>query len=96
MWEATGKGVRQGDLLPILSRLSPKVDVVVSGHTHAAYICELTKAGRTRPLLLTSAGRYGTLITDLRLTVDPVAVPRFRPGSMASTIAAWQSRNDAS
>ncbi|HVM38060.1 MAG TPA: bifunctional metallophosphatase/5'-nucleotidase [Sphingomicrobium sp.] len=55
-----------GDLLPIIDRLDPAVDLVVSGHTHEAYVCELPRAGR-RPLLLTSAGRFGTLITDIRL-----------------------------
>ncbi len=61
-----------GDILPIVERLDPAIDVVVSGHTHAAYICELARPDRSRPLLLTSAGRYGTLITDIRLTVHPV------------------------
>ena len=60
-----------GDILPILDRLDPAIDVVVSGHTHAAYICERERAVGGTPILLTSAGRYGTLITDLRLTVDP-------------------------
>ena len=60
-----------GDILPILERLNPAIDLVVSGHTHSAYICELPRPGRARPLLLTSAGRYGALITDIRLTVDP-------------------------
>ena len=60
-----------GDILPIVGKLDPAIDLVVSGHTHAAYICELARTGRDRPLLLTSAGRYGTLITDIRLTVDP-------------------------
>lgn len=59
-----------GDILPILERLDPAIDLVVSGHTHAAYICEKPRAGG-RPLLLTSAGQYGTLISDIRLTVDP-------------------------
>ena len=60
-----------GDILPILDRLDPAIDAVVSGHTHAAYICERARAGGGRPLLLTSAGRYGTLISDIRLTIDP-------------------------
>jgi 5'-nucleotidase len=59
-----------GDIVPILDKLDPAIDVVVSGHTHAAYICEWPRAGG-KPLLLTSAGRYGTLISDIRLTVDP-------------------------
>jgi len=59
-----------GDILPILDKLDPAIDVVVSGHTHRAYICERPRPGG-RPLLLTSAGQYGTLISDIRLTVDP-------------------------
>jgi 5'-nucleotidase len=59
-----------GDILPILARLDPAIDLVVSGHTHAAYICEVPRASG-QPLLLTSAGRYGTLITDIRLTFGP-------------------------
>ena len=61
-----------GDILPILDRLDPAIDVVVSGHTHAAYVCERARPGGGQPILLTSAGRYGTLITDLRLTIDSV------------------------
>lgn len=59
-----------GDLLPILNRLDARIDVVVSGHTHAAYICEIPRPG-ARPLLVTSAGLYGTLLTDIRLTFSP-------------------------
>jgi 5'-nucleotidase len=61
-----------GEILPILDRLSPAVDVVVSGHTHWAYVCERALPGRAAPLLLTSAGVYGELVTDIRLTIDPV------------------------
>lgn len=59
-----------GDIVPILERLDPKIDVVVSGHTHTAYICEIPRAD-ARPLLVTSAGQYGTLLTDIRLTFSP-------------------------
>jgi 5'-nucleotidase len=62
-----------GDIVPILDRLSPSVDVVVSGHTHWAYICERALPGRAAPLLLTSAGVYGELVTDIRLSIDPAA-----------------------
>ncbi|MGN3974920.1 bifunctional metallophosphatase/5'-nucleotidase [Tsuneonella sp. SYSU-LHT278] len=62
-----------GAILPILDRLSPKVDVIVSGHTHWAYVCERDLPGRSSPLLLTSAGVYGALVTDITLAIDPVA-----------------------
>ncbi|HUE78362.1 MAG TPA: bifunctional metallophosphatase/5'-nucleotidase [Sphingomicrobium sp.] len=60
-----------GDVLPILDKLDPAIELVISGHTHWAYRCELPMAdGRTR--LLTSAGRYGTMLTDIRLTFNGV------------------------
>src|SRR5690606_26244850 len=59
-----------GDILPILERLDPAIRLVISGHTHAAYVCGVPAAdGSTR--LLTSAGRYGSFVTDIRLSVDP-------------------------
>ena len=58
-----------GDVLPILEQLDPAIEVVVSGHTHWAYRCDMPLPnGRTR--LLTSAGRYGTMLADIRLTFD--------------------------
>lgn len=62
-----------GEILPILRRLAPEVDVVVSGHTHADYICELPTADPARPVLLTSAGQYGKELTEITLTIDPAA-----------------------
>ena len=57
-----------GQIVPIVERLDPAISLVISGHTHQAYICEIARPGRDLPLLLTSAGRFGTLITDIRLT----------------------------
>lgn len=61
----------EGDLLPILARLDPAVDVVVSGHTHRAYVCDHGRIDPTRPFLVTSAERSGTLLTDITLAIDP-------------------------
>lgn len=54
-----------GEIRPILDRLDPRVDLVVSGHTHAAYVCDGPGP------LLTSAGLYGTMVTDIVLAIDP-------------------------
>ncbi|MBO9622247.1 MAG: bifunctional metallophosphatase/5'-nucleotidase [Sphingomonas sp.] len=62
-----------GDIFPILQRLDPRVDLVVSGHTHEDYICDYGTVDPGRPFLLTSAGYGGTLLTDITLDVDPVA-----------------------
>jgi 5'-nucleotidase len=58
-----------GPILDIMDKLDPAVLIVVSGHTHYAYACEMERGGASR--LLTSAGRYGYLVTDIRLTFDP-------------------------
>ena len=60
-----------GDILPILQKLDAAIDVVVSGHTHRAYICDYGRIDPQRPFLLTSAGQYGTLVTSISLTFDP-------------------------
>jgi 5'-nucleotidase len=52
------------ELLDVVNRLSPEVDVVVSAHTHQPYIC--TFNGR----LVTSASSFGRLITSIDLSID--------------------------
>jgi 5'-nucleotidase len=47
----------------LVSRMSDDIDVVVSGHTHAAYICTID--GK----LVTSAASSGRLVTDIDLHV---------------------------
>ncbi|MCJ2187010.1 bifunctional metallophosphatase/5'-nucleotidase [Novosphingobium beihaiensis] len=60
-----------GQIKPILDRLKPGVDVVVSGHTHWQYICHYGQTGPGDQILLTSAGVYGKLVTDITLAIDP-------------------------
>lgn len=66
-----GCDTMEGDLMPILAGFDPGVDLVVSGHTHNAYVCDYSAVDPARPFLVTSAGRYGTLVTDIDLTIDP-------------------------
>ena len=60
-----------GDIVPILDQLDPRVDVVVSGHTHRAYVCDYAQINPAHPLLLTSSGVYGEGLTDITLEIDP-------------------------
>ncbi len=60
-----------GDIIPILQRLSPEVDLVVTGHTHQAYICDYGTLDPSRPFLVTSAGSQGTLLTQISVSIDP-------------------------
>ncbi|MDQ2755921.1 MAG: bifunctional metallophosphatase/5'-nucleotidase [Actinomycetota bacterium] len=56
-------------ILPIASKLSPEIDMVISGHTHQPYVCSIMDpAGK--PRLLTSASSFGRLLTDTTLTYN--------------------------
>lgn len=64
-------GALKGSALEaIVGRLDDAVDLVISGHTHAPYICTLKNAaGRAVPA--TSASAFGRVLTDIDLTLDP-------------------------
>ena len=70
--DATCSGL-SGDIVPILNKLDPAFDVVVSGHTHRAYACDYSRINPSKPFLLTSAGQYGTFLTHIELGIDPVS-----------------------
>ncbi|MCW2578511.1 MAG: Endonuclease/exonuclease/phosphatase [Blastococcus sp.] len=60
-----------GPIVDINENVVPAVDLIVSAHTHAAYNCRLEDPlGNQR--LVTQAGFYGKLITDIRLSIDPL------------------------
>ena len=60
-----------GPLDDILKRLDPRVDLVISGHTHRYYICEYSQFDPSRDFLVTSTGYGAGMIADLVVTVDP-------------------------
>ena len=54
----------------IVSQLDDAVDLVISGHTHAAYNCRLPNAkGRLIPV--SSANAFGRVLSDIDLKLDP-------------------------
>jgi 5'-nucleotidase len=62
----------RGPIVDINNRVDEQVDVIISAHSHQAYNCMLTDpAGQ--PRLVTQAGFYGRLVTDIRLTVNSVS-----------------------
>ena len=54
-----------GAIVDIVKKLDKAVDLIVSGHTHRAYNCRID--GR----LVTSADKYGTVISEIDLVLDP-------------------------
>lgn len=53
-----------GAIVDIVSRFDPAIDVVLTGHTHQAYVCELDGH------LVTSAGASARLVTAVDLVFD--------------------------
>jgi len=56
-------------VLDIASHLDPEIDMVVSGHTHQPYVCDV-KDPKGHDRLVTSASSFGRLYTDTELTYD--------------------------
>ncbi|RZM91802.1 bifunctional metallophosphatase/5'-nucleotidase [Bradyrhizobium genosp. SA-3] len=56
-----------GPIVDIVKKFDRAVDVVVSGHTHRAYVCDID--GR----LVTSGDKYGTLVAAIDLKLDPAS-----------------------
>ena len=59
-----------GDIVPILAKLDPAITTIISGHTHWQYVCSAGEGGTSASQLMTSAGKNGYFVTDLRLAFD--------------------------
>ncbi|MFF3503526.1 bifunctional metallophosphatase/5'-nucleotidase [Streptomyces sp. NPDC003247] len=63
-----GDGI-SGPIVDIAKNITPQVDALVTGHTHAAYACTIDDPSGT-PRTVTSAASFGRLYTDTTLTYD--------------------------
>ena len=60
-----------GPILELAKRLPAEIDLIVSGHTHQAYVCSLPDPnGRLRHV--TSASAFGRAVTETWLTINPM------------------------
>ncbi|MEU3557436.1 bifunctional metallophosphatase/5'-nucleotidase [Streptomyces fragilis] len=66
--DAEAGGV-SGPIVDIAKNVSPKVDALVTGHTHNAYVCDIADPAGN-PRMVTSAAAFGRLYTDTTLTYD--------------------------
>lgn len=58
-----------GPVVDIVKGLDPAYGVVISGHTHQPYVCDLPDS-KGEHTLVTSAGSFGRLVTDVTFTLD--------------------------
>lgn len=58
-----------GPIESIAEEMSADIDVLVTGHTHQAYVCSIDDP-KGNPRLVTSAGSYGRVVTETELVID--------------------------
>src|SRR5829696_1322614 len=58
-----------GPIVQIAENLHPEIDLVVTGHTHQPYVCNIPDpAGKNR--LVTSAASFGRVVTETNLVIN--------------------------
>ena len=63
-------GLDGSPIQEIVSKLDDAVALVVSAHTHAAYVCQLPNS-TGRKISVSSASSFGRVVTSIDLTLDP-------------------------
>lgn len=66
---AGGAAALSGPIVQIAEDLPPSIDLVVTGHTHQPYTCDIPDPAGN-PRWVTSAASYGRVITDTELKLD--------------------------
>ena len=59
-----------GDFARIATDVSPKVDAILSGHTHQSYDFSVVPTGGTVPRPVVQTGSYGAALSHLAITFD--------------------------
>ena len=73
-----------GPVVDIVHGLDPAYGIVISGHTHQPYVCSLPDSAG-EPTLVTSAGSFGRLVTDVDFTLS-TSTGRFVSASATNDI----------
>lgn len=58
-----------GPIVGIAENLHPEIDLVVTGHTHQPYVCNIPDP-RGKPRTVTSASSFGRVVTETTLTIS--------------------------
>ncbi len=71
-----------GDFVNIAKAIDPRVDVIVSGHTHTSYVCNIPDPSG-QPRMVTSAASFGRLYTEINFSYDKKSHDIVRPSVTA-------------
>jgi 5'-nucleotidase len=53
----------------VVMKVDPEVDVLITGHSHNAYNCQIQVNPKYNPMIVTSAGYNGRYLTDINLSI---------------------------
>lgn len=82
-----------GPMVAIAEGLDPAIDLIVTGHTHEPYVCDIPDpAGNDR--LVTSANQYGRAVTETDLTISRETGDVVRDQSVAQNRLVLQGNED--
>ena len=74
-----------GPIAELAKKLPAEIDLIVSGHTHRAYVCKLPDPnGKLRHV--TSASSFGRAVTETWLTIDPKTRDVVRSKTIANNV----------
>jgi 5'-nucleotidase len=76
-----GSGL-SGAFVDVAKAIDPQVDMIVSGHTHTSYVCDIPDPSGA-PRLVTSASSFGRLYTEINFKVDTRTHDVVRPSVSA-------------
>lgn len=58
-----------GPIVEIAQELHQEIDLIVTGHTHQPYVCNIPDPGG-KPRMVTSASSFGRVVTETTLTIN--------------------------
>lgn len=84
-------GLASDPIKPIVNALDDNIDLVISGHTHAYYNCQLTTRNGVHTVPVTSTNAFARVLTDIDMTLDDAT------GQVVSVVATNRvvSRNNS-
>jgi len=82
-----------GPIVDIAQHLDPAIDMVITGHTHQPYICNIPDPAGN-PRMVTSAASFGRVVTETWLTIDKYTRDVVRSATTSTNHLVLQTAKD--
>lgn len=82
-----------GPIVDIVEGFEPSIDMVVTGHTHQPYVCNIPDSD-DKPRLVTSANQYGRVVTDSDVVLSQTNGDVVRDATSADNVLVTQEIED--